>query len=77
MAQQGAANAVRDPIAEAIERAKTTGEEFCNCCGMGMGFPLATTYVDDPIRFENGAFYREGAGQTCGDCEATIPKSFN
>lgn len=59
----------KDVIAEAIERSKRTGKEFCNCCGTEMSF-LLTTNIDNPVRFQGGAYYREGAGQTCGKCEA-------
>lgn len=57
------------PVSRAVERSKVTGEEFCNLCGEGMKFPL-NTHIDDPIRYQDGAFYTEGAGQTCGACSA-------
>lgn len=63
----------KDVIGEALLQSKKTGKEFCNCCGGEMNFPLAT-HIDDPIRFQDGACYREGVGQTCATCEATIAK---
>lgn len=58
-----------DPVSLAIERSRVTGEEFCNLCGRGMGFPL-DRHVEDPVRYKDGAFYTEGAGQTCAACGA-------
>lgn len=62
----------------AVERSKgpggtLIGNEYCNMCGGDMGFPI-NTHVDDPVRFKDQAYYREGAGQTCGDCEKTTLK---
>jgi len=62
-------SAPQHPVSLAIERSKSTGEEFCNLCGKGMKFPL-NTHIDDPIRYQGGAFYTEGAGQTCAACGA-------
>lgn len=61
----------QDPISAALLRSRKTGKEFCNCCGGEMNFPL-TTHIEDPIRFADGACYREGAGQTCAACEKKL-----
>lgn len=61
------------PVSAAIARSKKTGKEFCNCCGAEMDFPLMT-HIDAPIRYKDGASYREGAGQTCAQCEIKISK---
>jgi hypothetical protein len=63
-------------VRAAIERSRgpnntLIGNEYCNGCGSEMDFPIMT-HIDDPIRFEDGACYREGAGQTCAECEARI-----
>jgi len=52
---------------------KLIGNEYCNSCGCDMGFPI-NTHIDDPIRFKDQAYYREGAGQSCDDCERKMPK---
>lgn len=64
---------MQDQVSVAIERSKETGEEFCNLCGKGMEFPLAT-HIDEPIRYKNGAFYTECSGQTCAACARKAKK---
>ena len=53
----------------------TSEEEFCNVCFGQMGIPKSLT-VNDPRRFRDGAYYTEGAGQTCSSC-GKEPKKFS
>jgi hypothetical protein len=39
-----------------------------------MEFLVNDTPTDHSIRFANGAQYREGAGQTCAQCELGVVK---
>ncbi len=48
-------------------------EEFCVICLKTLGF-LKSLHVYARERFENGASYVEGAGQSCGDCNRMIEK---
>lgn len=65
--QSNQGSGAQSPVSLAILRSRETGEEFCNVCGEGMKFPLGT-HIDDPVRRKNGAYYTEGAGQTCAAC---------
>ena len=60
-------------IADAIARQQQTGEEFCVQCAKGVGFSAMKTHIDSPTRFVNGAYYTEGAGQTCATCAQKTP----
>ncbi len=62
-------------LADAIDRQNETGEEFCVQCAQGMGFSAMRTHIDDPLRFKDGAYYTEGAGQTCATCAQKSPQS--
>ena len=55
------------PIETAVRRMHKTGEEFCVCCGSGLGF-LASLHIENPKRFEKGAYYVEGTGQVGACC---------
>lgn len=54
-------------------RAQTLGQriagkmEFCNLCLRELDFPK-TLHIDHHKRFEGGATYTEGCGQTCATC---------
>ncbi|HEY9585000.1 MAG TPA: hypothetical protein VJJ02_00190 [Candidatus Paceibacterota bacterium] len=57
--------------AERLKMAMASLNEFCNICFRDLGFSKALP-VDHPRRYENGACYVDGAGQTCGDCNRLI-----
>lgn len=57
-------------------RAQTLGQrilgcmEFCNLCLRELDFPK-TLHIHHHKRYEGGATYTEGCGQTCGICNTS------
>lgn len=59
-----------DHAQQVIDNAKKGGPEFCVSCWKTLGYPALSTHVHDPKRWKDGAYYTEGAGQTCAECAA-------
>ncbi len=69
-------NAIRRNISSSDDRqriiddAKRGGPEFCVSCWSTLGYLALATHIHDQKRWKDGAYYTEGAGQTCAECAA-------
>ena len=62
---------VRKYRSELLGRLNSGTQEFCVICLSKMDFSKSL-HIHNSKRYENGAKYTEGCGQTCGECNNPI-----